>query len=384
MAQLRTAIVGAGFMGGAHTEALRRIGVEIRGILGMDQAESQSAARRLGLPRAYESFDDVCQDESVDVVHLCTPNYLHHIQAQDALLAGKHVLCEKPLAMDAMEGAELVELARERRLAGAVNYNLRYYPLCQEARARRQAGEIGEPRIIHGAYCQDWLFLPTDWNWRLQPELGGALRAVADIGTHWMDMVTWLSGLQIRAVMADFATFIPVRQRPLQAVETFASKLAQAGESESVEIKTEDYAAILLQFENGARGSVVLTQVAAGRKNHFWWEINGSKGSMKWEQERPNELWLGYRERENGLVLKDPSLMHASARRYAGYPGGHAEGYPDTHAQLFREFYGYIAAGAFDAPRLFPTFEDGWRELALCEAVLRSAVEGSWIDIQYK
>lgn len=384
MTQPRAAIVGAGFMGGAHTEALRRIGVEIRGILGMDQVESQSAARRLGLPRAYQSFDEVCEDKSVDVVHLCTPNYLHHIQAQDALLAGKHVLCEKPLAMDAMEGAELVELARERRLVGAVNYNLRYYPLCQEARARLQAGEIGEPRIIHGAYCQDWLFLPTDWNWRLQPELGGTLRAVADIGTHWMDIVTWLSGLQIWAVMADLATFIPIRQRPLQAVETFASKLAQPSQSESVEVKTEDYAAILFQFENGARGSVVLAQIAAGRKNHFWWEINGSKGSMKWEQERPNELWLGYRERENGLLLKDPSLMRPDAQRYAGYPGGHAEGYPDTHAQLFREFYGYITGGDFDAPRLFPTFEDGWRELVLCEAVLRSALERRWVEIEFK
>lgn len=381
MAQLRAAIVGAGFMGGAHTEALRRNGIEINGILGLDLAESQSAAKRLDLPRAYTSFDEVCRDAGVDVIHLCTPNYLHRDQARGALLAGKHVLCEKPLAMDAAEGAELVTLARERRLVGAVNYNLRYYPLCQEARARVQAGEIGEVRILHGAYCQDWLFLPTDWNWRLQPELGGALRVVADVGTHWMDMVTWISGLKIQAVMADFATFIPVRQRPLQQVETFASKLSQAAASESVEIHTEDYAAILFQLENGARGSVTLSQISAGRKNHFWWEINGSKSSLKWEQERPNELWLGYRERENGLVLKDPSLMQASTRRYAGYPGGHAEGYPDTHTQSFRELYGYLAAGDFDAPRPFPTFEDGWRELVLCEAVQRSAVERRWVEI---
>ena len=382
MDKLRTAIVGAGFMGGAHVEALRRNGVEITGILGLDLQESSSAAKKLGLPHAYTSYAEVCQDPAVDVVHLCTPNYLHHAQAREALLAGKHVLCEKPLAMSATEGMDLVKLAHEQRLAGAVNYNLRYYPMCQEARARLRAGEIGNVRILHGAYCQDWLFLETDWNWRLQPELGGALRVVADIGTHWMDMAAWLSGLKIKAVMADFATFIPVRQRPLQQVETFASKLSQPAASESVEIHTEDYAAILFQFEGGARGSVTLSQISAGRKNHFWWEVGGSKGSMKWEQERPNELWLGYRDRENGLVLKDPSLMQSATRQYASYPGGHAEGYPDTHKQLFREFYAYIAAGNFDAPRLFPTFEDGWRELVLCEAVQRSAVEQRWFEIE--
>jgi len=334
MGKLRAAIVGAGFMGGAHTEALRRNGVEITGILGIDLQEGRSAAKKLDLPHVYTSYTEVCHDAAVDVVHLCTPNYLHHAQARDALLAGKHVLCEKPLAMSAAEGQDLVNLTHEQRLAGAVNYNLRYYPMCQEARARLRSGEIGDVRILHGAYCQDWLFLATDWNWRLQPELGGALRVVADIGTHWMDMAAWLSGLKIKAVMSDFATFIPVRQRPLQQVETFASKLSQPAASESVEIHTEDYAAILFQFEGGARGSVTLSQISAGRKNHFWWEVSGSKGSMKWEQERPNELWLGYRERENGLVLKDPSLMQSEARRYAGYPGGHAEGYPDTHSSF--------------------------------------------------
>jgi predicted dehydrogenase len=371
-------------MGGAHTEALRRSGIEINGILGIDLAESRSAAKRLGLPRAYASLEEVFQDPNVDIVHLCTPNHMHAEQARQAILAGKHVLCEKPLGMTAAQGAELVALARQQRRVGAVNHNLRYYPLCQEARARVQSGEVGDVRILHGAYCQDWLFLPSDWNWRLQPELGGALRVVADIGTHWMDMVTWISGTQITAVMADFATFIPVRQRPLQEVETFAGKLSQSAASEDVEINTEDYAAILFQFENGARGSVSLSQVSAGRKNHFWWEINGSKGSLKWEQERPNEMWLGFRERENGLLLKDPSLMQPATRRYAGYPGGHAEGYPDTHTQLFRELYAYIAAGDLDAPPPFPSFEDGWHELVLCEAVQRSATERRWVDVKFE
>ncbi len=371
-------------MGGTHTEALRRNNIEINGILGIDLAESRSAAKRMGLPCAYTSLDEVCEDPSVDILHLCTPNHMHFEQARQAILAGKHVLCEKPLGMNSAQGAELITLARQHRRVGAVNHNLRYYPLCQEARARVRAGEVGEVRILHGEYCQDWLFLPTDWNWRLQPKLGGALRVVADIGTHWMDMVTWISGMQITAVMADFATFIPMRQRPLQEVETFAGKLSQAATSERVEIHTEDYAAILFQFDNGARGSVTLSQFSAGRKNHFWWEINGSKGSLKWEQERPNEMWLGFRERENGLLLKDPSLMQPAIRRYAGFPGGHAEGYPDTHSQLFRELYEYIAAGDLEAPRPFPTFEDGWHELVLCEAVQRSATERRWVEVNFE
>jgi len=383
MKKMHAAIVGAGFMGGAHVESLRRIGVEITGILGIDDQESQSQADRLGLPKAYRSFEEVCADPQVDSIHLCTPNYLHHSEARQAMECGKHVLCEKPLAMNAAEGAGLVDLAIETGKVGAVNYNLRFYPLCQEARARVKSGEMGHVRILQGAYCQDWLFLTSDWNWRLEPELGGDLRVVADIGTHWMDMVTWVSGLKIKKVMADFATFLPVRQRPLAQVETFASKVTKAGASEDVEIHTEDYAAVLFQFDNGARGSVILSQVSAGRKNHFWWELNGSQGSLKWEQENPNELWLGYRDRENGLVLKDPSLMHTSVRRYAGYPGGHAEGYPDTHTNLFREFYAYLSAGDFSAERLFPTFEDGWRELVLCEAIQRSAAEMRWVEIQY-
>ncbi len=378
---ISVAIVGAGFMGGAHVEALRRNGLHISGILGVDEAESLAAARKLRLPRSYSSLEELCADPEVGAVHLCTPNHLHYTQARSALLAGKNVLCEKPLALNSAEARELAALAHERRLAGAVNYNLRYYPLCQEGRARVRAGELGELRMLHGSYSQDWLFLPTDWNWRLEPELGGALRAVADIGTHWMDMVTWISGLRIVAVMADFATFLPVRQRPLQAVETFAGKPGQTGQSQAVEVTTEDYAAVLFHFDNGARGVVMLTQVAAGRKNHFWYELNGSRGSLKWEQERPNELWLGYRQKPNELLLKDPALMQPAARPYAAYPGGHAEGYPDTHTRLFQEFYAYIAAGDFDATPAFPTFEDGWRELALCEAIHRSAVEKRWVAV---
>ena len=380
---LKAAIIGCGFMGGTHTESLRRLGIQVTGLCGIDPDESRNAARRWNLGAAYSAYEDALADPSVDVIHLCTPNYLHYPMALAALRAGKHVLCEKPLAKNSAEAAELVKLEKETGRVGAVNYNLRFYPLNQEARARIAGGDLGEIRIIHGEYCQDWLFLASDWNWRLQPDLGGNLRVVADIGTHWMDAVTWLTGLQILSVCADFATFLPTRIKPQREVETFAGKLNSKIEGEEMEIRTEDYAAILFRFSNGARGALTLSQISAGRKNNFWWEVNGSKASMSWRQENPNELWIGHREKPNELLLKDPSLMQPSARPTAPYPGGHAEGYPDTFVQLFKSFYAYIASGDYARERPFATFEDGRRELVLCEAIQRSAEEGRWVEVVY-
>jgi predicted dehydrogenase len=320
-------------------------------------------------------------DRDVDVVHICVPNHLHHKMCLVALEAGKHVVCEKPLAVTHQEAAELVEALGEKNLVGAVNYNLRYYPLCHEARKRIRLGEIGDVRLIHGQYLQDWLFYPTDWNWRLDPMLGGKMRAVADIGTHWFDMVTWLTGLRITAVMADISTVIPTRYKPQQAVETFASQLSATDNTDQVEVQTEDYAAVLLQFDNGARGVVTISQVSAGHKNRFQWEIDGARSSLGWQQEQPNSLWVGHRDKSNEVLTKDPGLMHEDVRDIASYPGGHAEGYPDTFKQLFKAVYKYIAEGNFNAPPTFPTFVDGYMEIVLCEAIQRSAIEKRWVEI---
>lgn len=381
MSDIQAAIVGAGFMGRTHTEALRRLGIPIHGLLGRDGEETCHMAAVLNIEHCYESFAELCADPAITAVHLCTPNYLHYPMAREALLAGKHVFCEKPLATTSSEAQELVELARERELVAAVNYSVRFYPLNQEARARVQAGLLGEPRILRAEYCQDWLFLPSDWNWRLDPQEGGNLRVVGDIGTHVMDMLCWISGLQITSVMADLATFLPQRHRPANAADTFGSKLSTAVDTVAVDIHTEDYAAIMLRFDNGARGVIALSQVSAGRKNNFCWEINGSLSSLAWRQERPNELWMGYREKPNEILLKDPALMMPEARPYAAYPGGHAEGYPDSFVRHFSDFYAAVAAGAGSMPATFPSFEDGWRELVLCEAIERSAQERRWVDV---
>ncbi|HXY09387.1 MAG TPA: Gfo/Idh/MocA family oxidoreductase [Terriglobales bacterium] len=376
---LRAAVIGAGFVGRAHIEALRRLAIPIQGVLGSSPARTEEACRSLGIARAYRSMDELASDGSVDVVHVCTPNHLHFAEAELALRAGKHVMCEKPLAMNTGETALLVQLARERGRVGAVTYNSRYYPLCQEAHALVKQGTIGEPRIAHGAYLQDWLFYPNDWNWRLEPALGGTMRAVADIGTHWLDLIVWITGRNLTELCADLATVIPVRQRPTGPVETF-QKAADAA-SEPVRMTTDDYASILLHFEGNLRGVLTVSQVSAGRKNRMWFEIDGSEGSLAWDEEQPNVLWIGSRQEANRWLIKDPSLMTPQARAYARYPAGHAEGYPDTFLQFFRDFYGHIAAGDFQVRPTFPTFETGHDGVKLCELVGLSAKQRRWVQV---
>jgi predicted dehydrogenase len=381
MSNPKVAVIGLGFMGRTHIQALRRLGIEIHGIAGIDESEARKAAAELSITKWYANFSDAINDPEVEVVHLCTPNNLHYIQAKQALSAGKHVLCEKPLAMTPTESRELAALAREKGLITAVNYNLRFYPVCQEARARIAAGDLGSPYLLTGGYLQDWLFLKTDWNWRLEPEQGGDLRVVADIGTHWMDLVTYLTGLKITEVMAEFSTVHPTRLQPRGEIETFAGKLEKNLSTSEVAIKTEDVAVILFRFENGALGNVSLSQVSAGRKNFLWFEICGSKTAMHWEQENPNELWIGYRDQPNQLLAKDPSLFHDSSRALTGFPGGHAEGYPDTFLQVFRQFYSAVRTGKMPETGQFATFADGHHEMVMCEVIKRSALEKRWVKV---
>jgi predicted dehydrogenase len=270
--ELRAGVVGTGFIGAVHVDALRRLGVEVTGVVG--STPERAAAKSLA--SAYESFDALLLDEQVDVVHLTTPNHLHHAQVKAALTAGKHVVCEKPLALTSAESAELLELAERSGLVHCTNFNIRFYPLVQEARARVARGDLGEIWNVHGAYLQDWLLLPTDWNWRLEPEKGGGLRAVADIGSHWLDLAQFVSGLEVEAVFADLATTLPVRRRPVGEVETFAAAADVARIDASMQ--TEDLAHILVRFRGGARGSCVISQVSAGRKNAVGFEVDGAGG----------------------------------------------------------------------------------------------------------
>ncbi len=384
MPSLTAAVVGTGFIGPVHAEALKRIGVHVRGILGSSPEKSRAAAESLRLEVAYNTYAELIADSAVQAVHITTPNKDHLEMTKQALAAGKHVICEKPLAMNTAESAELVALAKQHpNLVTAVNYNIRFYPLMHHVRDLVQNGEIGEVYAVRGGYIQDWLLFDTDWNWRLVPSEGGDLRAVGDIGTHWMDLVGFITGLKVESLLADLATFVPQRRKPRQAVATFKGKEEGApAEYDLVDIKTEDWGSMIFHYAGGARGVMSVSQVSAGRKNFLNFEISGSKGSVAWNSENPNEVWLGYRDRPNGILIKDPSLLSDGARRYASQPGGHAEGFPDTFKQLYSAIYGYIEKGDFNAPKPYPTFEDGHYELVLCEAIADSHNGRKWVDVK--
>jgi predicted dehydrogenase len=380
--RIGVAMVGTGFMGWVHVEALKRAGVDVVGICGSTHEKSQAAAERLGLSRAFSSLAEVLNDESVQSVHIGTPNRLHFEMAKQALESGRHVMCEKPLAVTSTESAELVRLARNcPHQAAGVNYNIRYYPLCLEARQRILDGQLGDIFHVTGSYVQDWLVHPTDYNWRVLAQEGGELRAVADIGTHWLDLAQSITGLEVEAVCSDLQTVYPVRQRPRGEVETFQASHLTAHETEAVQITTDDYGAILLQFRGGARGTLHVSQVTAGRKNCLRLEIAGSKQSLAWNSERPNELWIGHRDRANESLIRDPALLYGAARAAANYPGGHNEGFADSFKQCFRAYYDYIRRGDFTSPATFPTFADGHREILLCEAILESHRERRWVTV---
>jgi predicted dehydrogenase len=297
----------------------------------------------------------------------------------ETLAAAKHVVCEKPLAVSSEQSAELVELAEQSSLVTCTNFNLRFFPIVQEARERVRAGEVGEVWNVHGGYLQDWLALPTDWNWRLETEKAGELRAVGDIGSHWMDMAQFVTGLRIVEVFADLATVLPVRQRPAGEVETFAS--GGDVEREDVEIRTEDLGHILVRFSNGARGSCLVSQVSQGRKNSLRIEIDGSAGAIAWDGERNEELWLGHRDQPNEVLLRNAALMHPAAAARTLLPVAHAEGYADTFRELYRAVYADVARGGPSAEPDYPTFRDGHVENVLCDAVALSNRLRRWVEV---
>ena len=369
ISDIKAAVVGTGFIGVVHVEALRRLGVEVTGVVGSSPERAAEKARSAGLPPPYSSFEAMLDDPAVDVVHLTTPNHLHFDQVRATLAARKHVVCEKPLAMDSTETAELLKLAEESGLVHAVNFNLRFYAQNQEARARVQAGEIGEVRLISGGYLQDWLLFDTDWNWRLDPAAGGSLRAVGDIGSHWLDLVSFITGRHVEAVMADLTTFIPVRRKPTGPVETYTS--AGDGETVDVAMETEDAAGLLLRMSGGARAVATISQLSAGRRNRLSWEIDASQSALAWHSEAPEELWIGHRDRPSELLLSERG----------DYPPGHAEGFPDTFKRLYRAVYTAVANGGPPDEPDYPTFAAGHEEALIADAIARSHAEQRWVQL---
>jgi predicted dehydrogenase len=379
-ADIGAAVIGTGFIGTVHVEQLRRIGVDVRGVLGSTPERGAARAETLNVPRAYASLDEVLADPAVHVVHVTSPNHLHVPQASAILAAGKHVVCEKPLAMTANESAGLAGQARASGLVNAVNFNIRFYPLHQHLRERVAAGDLGEVRFVTGHYFQDWLLHDTDWNWRLEPDQGGALRAVGDIGSHWLDLMAFVTGQPIVSVMADMGTYVTARQQPTGPVETFSTD--RSADTVIRAMGTEDVAMLLLRFANGARGSVAVSQISAGRKNSLQWEIDGADGAAWWDSETPDHLWLGHRDRPNELLLRNPALMGEAGRAAAALPGGHVEGFGDTFGALFRAIYADVVAGRPNPDPPYANFAAGHDEMLVNDAVAKSAEEGRWVDVE--
>lgn len=382
MTKVKVGIIGAGFIGPAHVEALRRLGyIEVAAIADINSGTAKDKASKLSIDKSYGDYRKLLKNSEIDVVHICTPNHLHYSIAKQAISAGKHIVCEKPLALNPEEGKELVELIGKTDLVGALHFNNRFYPLIQQARSMITTGGLGDILAVNGSYQQDWLFYDTDYNWRLEPEFNGNSRAIADIGSHWMDTIEYITGLKIEKVIADFCTFFPYRKKPFKEMETFTGKIQKSSKYKKIKIDTEDYAAVLLRFNGRAHGSLTVNQVAAGRKNRLAFEIYGTKKSISWNSEEPNHIWIGNRDSENRLLIKDPSLLDKYARKYAAYPGGHTEGFPDASKQLFNNVYECIIDGNIGNAD-FPNFKDGYRELVICDAIVKSSRTGNWEEVK--
>ncbi len=380
MKKIKTAIVGTGFMGKVHAENVRRLGnVEIAAVVGSRPETAKKFADAMGIPLATSKLQDVLNDKEITVVHICTPNVDHYPMSLAAVEAGKAVLCEKPMTMNVDEARRLVEAAQEKKVLNCVEHNLRYYPVLQQVRQMIAHGDLGDILIVQGTYSQDWLLYDTDWNWRLDAESNGKLRVMGDIGSHWMDMIQHLTGLSITAVCADLAIFHKTRKRPKGSVETFSGKKGVTGDYETFPISTEDFGMVMLRLGDRARGAFTVSQMSAGRKNRFAFEIFGTKSGIAWDQEQPDTLWIGHRNEPNQIIIKDGSLFYPDAAKFADLPGGHSEGYDDSHKQVFKNFYAKIADPS--VPADYPTFEDGLHGMILLEKVAESAEKQAWVEV---
>lgn len=379
MKRLKTAVVGTGFMGRVHLEALRRVEfVDVVAVAGRELEPAKKLGAGFGIERAVNDYRELIADPEIDAIHICTPNASHFQMSKDALLGGKHVLCEKPLATSVDEARELVSIAADGKLRNCVCHNLRYYPMVQQMRRMREDGELGAVLVVQGTYSQDWLLYQTDWNWRIEEKSGGPLRVMADIGSHWFDMAEHVTGLKVKSMCADLQTFHLTRKKPKGRVETFASQ-TDSGNVDDFPVTTDDFGAVVFRMEREARGAMTASQMSAGRKNGLRLEVYGTKSSVAWNQERPDELWIGHRDQPNQILIKDPSLMIEQVRGYADLPGGHSEGYDDTFKQVFRRFYQSIAEPGSAAE--YPQLTDGLRQMILMDAELESHRGRRWVDI---
>ena len=373
MPKLGIAIVGTGMIGAVHHRAALLAGVEIRGVAASSPQRARDVAQAWGVPRAYRDIDEVVADPQVQVVHVCTPNHLHRAMAQAALEAGKHVICEKPLATTLEDAQALAALAASNALVATVPFVYRYHPVIREARARIAQGDLGPLHLIHGSYLQDWLLDPASNNWRVDPALGGASRVFADIGSHWCDLVEWVSGERFVEVSAAFATVIP--ERSTDTGQSFTTAVA-GGAMQAV--ASEDVAAAMFRTGAGTLASLTVSQVSAGRHNRLWFEIDGAKASVAFNQEDAERLWVGLPDQREEVFVRGPGAGSAEQRRLSVLPAGHAQGYGQCFEAFVADTYRAIEG---EQPQGLPTFEDGVRSALIVDRVIASARTRAWTTI---
>jgi predicted dehydrogenase len=379
---VRVAVIGTGFAGGSHVEALRRVpGIEVVALAGSSGERARAAADRLQVPAATGDYRTLLDDAAIDAVHNCTPNDLHHEITAAALDAGKHVLAEKPLAMSSRETADLMARAERAGTVTGVCFNYRHYPLVAEARAMLADGRAGRPHLIRGAYLQDWLLDAADWNWRLQSERSGVSRAIGDIGSHWMDLLQHVTGRRIARVYARLGRLHEQRLRPAGPSQTFDRGGGTA--AEPVAVDTEDFATVLFELDDGCPGVFTVSQVTPGKRNGLTFDVDAGAVSLAWDQEHPNALRIGRRDRPNEVLVRDPALLSPAAAALAHYPAGHEEGWPDGLKNLVLDFYAGVRARRLGEPHdsSVATFADAHRITRAVEAILESHREGRWVDV---
>jgi len=376
MRKLKLGIVGFGFIGPHHLDAIRRTGLaEVVAIAALPKEAAQEAARKHGIPKAYGDWQELMEDPEIEVIDVAAPTFLHAPIAIAAAKKGKHIIVDKPMALNSEEAEAMVAAVKEAGVINAVTFSIRYNIMVQQARAMVGKGEIGDVRFITGCYQQEWLLRDTDYNWRVEPKIAGDLAMVADAGAHWYDMVQHVTGLKIVRVLADLPRFIPKRQRP-----------TKDGGTEWFDVEIPDVGMVMFEFENGARGLFSTGAIHAGHKNDLTFELNGSEASLRWQQENPNELWIGRRDEPNQVLMKDPGLLDPSIAPYAKLPGGHNEAWADAFRNLMSNILGAIVNGSDPKsvdPTLYSDFETGLNVVRIVDAISESAAAGGrWTDVR--
>ncbi|MEE9685827.1 Gfo/Idh/MocA family oxidoreductase [Lelliottia amnigena] len=377
---INVGIIGSGFIGPAHIEALRRLGfVQVVALCDGTLEQAQEKAQALNIPHAYGNVDELLAHPDLHVVHNCTPNHLHAQINRQILRAGKHVFSEKPLCMTPEEARELVELAEQAGVVHGVSFVYRQFAMVRQAQSMMREGSLGRLFASHGSYLQDWMLLDTDYNWRVDAALGGASRAVADIGSHWCDTVQFVTGRRIVEVMADLSIVWPTRKANVAGNSTFTQEDSAVFENKAV--TTEDFGSVLFRFDDGSKGCFSVSQVSAGRKNRLSFEINGSEKSVAWDQEVPQQLWIGHRSQANQTLSDDPGLMNGDAADSAHFPGGHIEGWPDAFKNMMAQFYHAVQTGVMPVKPLFATFYDGANVMYIIDAIVKSHQQQRWVSV---